>query len=103
MRVAAGSCSCTTFPLKSYSLSPTRGLWRVRSIYGLRDSPQYPTWVNQCEIAHSPILVLRLAYGHTVFLGNLFCFNLGPPGIYVVHEKVHLQVLGEFLDVVVLE
>ncbi len=83
------------------ALGPARSPLRLRDI--LSDAPKHPAGVDQGEIAHFPITITRVAYGNPILLGNLSRLNPGPPGVHILHQQVHLQVLGKFLDVIVLQ
>src|SRR5260221_6456126 len=69
----------------------------------LADPPEHSRRVNDDEVAHAPGLPLYVGDFHTVLGGDTGLVDLRPPGVHVLNEEMHHQVVCELLDIEVLK
>ena len=68
----------------------------------LGDAPTNSRGIDDREIAQSPRPVFGRLRDDAVLHGDVILLDLLPPGVDVLYEKVHLQVVGKLLHVMLL-
>src|SRR5579863_829440 len=67
------------------------------------DAPQDPGGVDKDEVAQSPRPVFRRFGLDAVPRGNSLSLDVSPPGVHVLDQEMHHEVVGVLLDVEVLQ